>query len=120
MSYSCIHVHVLYMYSVLYMYTCIIVYLSLSPCMFFVLHVYVCFLFVSMFRACFLGVLLVLFCFLFRIEKHSKFSRRREFQHNDDVDYINERNRKFNMKASRFYDKYTAETKQNLERGTAL
>ena len=36
------------------------------------------------------------------------------------MDYINERNMKFNKKAARFYDKYTAEIKQNLERGTAV
>lgn len=27
---------------------------------------------------------------------------------------------KFNQKAARYYDKYTAEIKQNLERGTAV
>ena len=61
-----------------------------------------------------------LFISLFRIDKHSKFSRRRAFKHNDDVDYINERNMRFNKKAARYYDKYTVETKQNLERGTAI
>lgn len=58
--------------------------------------------------------------FLCRIDKRSKYSRRREFQHDADVDYINERNMKFNRKTARFYDKYTAEIKQNLERGTAI
>ena len=57
---------------------------------------------------------------LSRIEKRAKYSRRREFNHDADVDYINERNMKFNKKAARFYDKYTAEIKQNLERGTAV
>ena len=52
--------------------------------------------------------------------KRAKFSRRREFRVDADVDYINERNRKFNDKAGRYYNKYTAEIKQNLERGTAL
>lgn len=52
--------------------------------------------------------------------KRAKFSRRREFRVDADVDYINDRNRKFNDKAGRFYNKYTAEIKQNLERGTAL
>lgn len=52
--------------------------------------------------------------------KRAKFSRRREFRQDADVDYINERNRKFNVKAGRFYDKYTSEIKQNLERGTAI
>lgn len=60
-------------------------------------------------------------CFFYcRIDKRSKFSRRREFNHDADIDYINERNMRFNKKAARFYDKYTAEIKQNLERGTAL
>ena len=55
-----------------------------------------------------------------RIEKRAKYSRRRPFDSEGDVDYINERNMKFNKKASRFYDQYTAEIKQNLERGTAV
>jgi len=55
-----------------------------------------------------------------QMEKRSKFHRRR--QHNDetDIDYINERNMKFNQKAERFYGQYTKEIKQNLERGTAV
>jgi pre-mRNA-splicing factor SYF2 len=42
--------------------------------------------------------------------------------HNDeaDIDYINERNMKFNKKLERFYGQYTSEIKQNLERGTAI
>jgi pre-mRNA-splicing factor SYF2 len=42
--------------------------------------------------------------------------------HNDDadIDYINERNMKFNSKLERFYGEYTTEIKQNLERGTAV
>lgn len=61
-----------------------------------------------------------LFNFVCRIEKRAKYSRRRPFDSEGDVDYINERNMKFNKKASRFYDPYTAEIKQNLERGTAV
>lgn len=55
-----------------------------------------------------------------QMEKRGKFHRRR--QHNDeaDIDYINERNAKFNQKAERFYGQYTKEIKQNLERGTAV
>ncbi|OBS63574.1 hypothetical protein A6R68_07834, partial [Neotoma lepida] len=49
------------------------------------------------------------------LEKH----RRRPYNDDADIDYINERNAKFNKKAERFYGKYTAEIKQNLERGTA-
>ncbi|TEA33680.1 hypothetical protein DBR06_SOUSAS12810026, partial [Sousa chinensis] len=53
-----------------------------------------------------------------QFEKRDKYSRRRPY--NDaDIDYINERNAKFN-KAGRFYGKYTAEIKQNLERRTAV
>ncbi|KAH7643042.1 pre-mRNA-splicing factor syf2 [Dermatophagoides farinae] len=53
-------------------------------------------------------------------ERQSKFSRRRTFDDDNDIDYINERNMKFNKKIERFYGKYTAEIKQNLERGTAV
>ncbi|XP_019629177.1 PREDICTED: pre-mRNA-splicing factor syf2-like isoform X2 [Branchiostoma belcheri] len=55
-----------------------------------------------------------------QIEKRAKFSRRRGFNDDADIDYINERNMRFNKKAERFYGKYTAEIKQNLERGTAV
>lgn len=54
------------------------------------------------------------------IEKRSKFSRRRRRLEEEDVTYINERNRNYNKKISRAFDKYTVEIKQNLERGTAL
>ena len=42
--------------------------------------------------------------------------------HDDDadIDYINERNMKFNQKLERFYGKYTKDIKDNLERGTAV
>jgi len=56
----------------------------------------------------------------YRIEKREKYSRRRPYNDDADIDYINERNAKFNKKAERFYGKYTAEIKQNLERGTAI
>ena len=56
----------------------------------------------------------------YRIEKREKYSRRRPYNDDADIDYINERNAKFNKKAERFYGKYTAEIKQNLERGTAV
>ena len=48
------------------------------------------------------------------------FSRRRQHYEGKDVDYINERNKHFNEKLSRAYNKYTVELGQNLERGTAL
>ena len=57
---------------------------------------------------------------LAQAESRSKWSRRRQFWEAADVDYINERNRVFNNKIKRAFDPYTAEIKQNLERGTAL
>ena len=55
-----------------------------------------------------------------RIEKRSKYSRRRTFDPEAPTDFINERNRKFNLKVDRFYSKYTEDIRQNLERGTAV
>ncbi|KAK5581046.1 hypothetical protein RB653_001074 [Dictyostelium firmibasis] len=46
--------------------------------------------------------------------------KRKAFKEEEDINYINEENRIFNQKTSRAYDKYTVETRQNLERGTAL
>jgi cyclophilin family peptidyl-prolyl cis-trans isomerase len=53
-------------------------------------------------------------------ERRKKFSRRRQHYDDQDIDSINERNARFNKKLKRAYDKYTVETKANLERGTAL
>ncbi|KXJ04233.1 Pre-mRNA-splicing factor syf2, partial [Exaiptasia diaphana] len=55
-----------------------------------------------------------------QIEKRNKFSRRRAHYDDADIDYINERNMNFNKKLARYYDPFTAEIKQNLERGTAV
>lgn len=55
-----------------------------------------------------------------QVEIRSKRSRRRRFDDEADVDYINERNMKFNKKLERFYGNYTEEIKQNFERGTAM
>lgn len=55
-----------------------------------------------------------------QIDRHSKFSRRRRYNDDADINYINERNMRFNKKLERFYGQYTAEIKQNLERGTAV
>jgi len=52
--------------------------------------------------------------------KRETSSRRRAHHDEDDVSAINERNRAFNAKAARAFDKYAAEIKSNLERGTAL
>ncbi|XP_074603422.1 pre-mRNA-splicing factor syf2 [Brevipalpus obovatus] len=55
-----------------------------------------------------------------QIEKRNKYSRRRKYDEDADIDYINERNMRFNKKLERFYGDYTKEIKQNLERGTAV
>lgn len=55
-----------------------------------------------------------------QIAKRNKYSRRRTHNDDADIDYINERNAKFNKKLDRFYGEHTAEIKQNLERGTAV
>lgn len=54
-----------------------------------------------------------------RIEKRETRSRERK-EIVDDISWINEKNRVFNQKIARFYDKYTKEIRENLERGTAL
>ena len=38
----------------------------------------------------------------------------------NDVTYINEKNKQFNLKLARFYDKYTSEIRESFERGTAI
>lgn len=55
-----------------------------------------------------------------RVQARKQFSRRRQHYDGEDVDYINTQNRLFNKKASKAFDKYTVEIRQNLERGTAL
>lgn len=52
-------------------------------------------------------------------------ARRQKRRHTDDqeddhVTYINEKNKQFNKKLSRHYDKYTKEIRDSFERGTAL
>ena len=60
------------------------------------------------------------FCAFFcRVEKRRGYSRKRADK-NTDIDFINDRNMRFNRKIERFYGKYTTEIKQNLERGTAI
>lgn len=49
-----------------------------------------------------------------------KRSRKRDDDPDAEVNYINERNRQFNAKVTRFFDRYTKEIRDNLERGTAL
>lgn len=52
--------------------------------------------------------------------KRKTFSRRRTHNDDADIDYINEKNARFNKKLERFYGEHTTEIKQNLERGTAI
>ncbi|CAE7385707.1 CYP63 [Symbiodinium natans] len=54
------------------------------------------------------------------LEKKKEFSRRRAYNDEEDRTYVNDRNRFFNKKLDRFFGDYTEETRQNLERGTAL
>ena len=53
-------------------------------------------------------------------KRRASFSRRRRFNEEEDVSYINESNRTFNKKVARAYDAYTVDIAQSLERGTAL
>jgi cyclophilin family peptidyl-prolyl cis-trans isomerase len=55
-----------------------------------------------------------------RIEKQAKKKRDRIEFEQEDVSYINQRNKRFNQKISRNFDKHTAEIRKDLERGTAL
>lgn len=55
-----------------------------------------------------------------RERSRADYSRRRAHRDSKDVDSINDRNAHFNKKIDRAFGKYTAETKANLERGTAL
>lgn len=54
-----------------------------------------------------------------RTEKQKKKRDHLEFE-GEDVTWINKRNKKFNEKIGRNFNKSTAEIRQNLERGTAL
>ncbi|RIA94678.1 SYF2 splicing factor-domain-containing protein [Glomus cerebriforme] len=55
-----------------------------------------------------------------QIAQRERFSRRKKVDDDNEITYINNRNRRFNEKIGRFYDKYTMEIRGNLERGTAL
>ena len=53
------------------------------------------------------------------IDKRSKRSRVR-IEEDEDITYINDKNKVFNKKLERFFSKYTGDIKQSFERGTAL
>jgi cyclophilin family peptidyl-prolyl cis-trans isomerase len=55
-----------------------------------------------------------------QIEKRSKFSRRRKILEEDEINYINERNERYNKKLYRAFGKESKEVRNNLERRTAL
>ncbi|KAH8916338.1 mRNA splicing factor SYF2 [Atractiella rhizophila] len=54
------------------------------------------------------------------MDKRAKHSRKRKNEDEGDVTYINEKNKQFNKKLERYYNKYTEEIRNNFERGTAL
>lgn len=49
-----------------------------------------------------------------------RMKRRKNNDDDEHVSYINEKNKQFNQKVARHYDKYTKEIRDNFERGTAL
>lgn len=55
-----------------------------------------------------------------QISKRERYSRRRIYDDNADISFINERNMNFNKKLERFYGSYTKEIKESLERGTSI
>jgi pre-mRNA-splicing factor SYF2 len=55
-----------------------------------------------------------------RLKKRKERGRADPMDENGDVTYINEKNKQFNMKLARFYDKYTQEIRDSFERGTAI
>jgi pre-mRNA-splicing factor SYF2 len=52
-----------------------------------------------------------------RLKNRGQRARKEE---NGDVTYINDKNKQFNEKLARFYNKYTSETRDSFERGTAM
>ena len=55
-----------------------------------------------------------------KAKKRGIFSKRRKFDEEGDVTYINERNMAFNKKVERSFGAVTGEVKKAFERGTAL
>lgn len=49
-----------------------------------------------------------------------KRKERRGEENDGDVTYINEKNKQFNLKLARFYDRYTGDIRESFERGTAI
>ncbi|CAD6188374.1 unnamed protein product [Caenorhabditis auriculariae] len=55
-----------------------------------------------------------------QVKRREQFHRRRMFDPDAPIDYINEKNKKFNQKLEKFYGKYTEDIRDDLERGTAI
>ncbi|KAJ4512890.1 Pre-mRNA-splicing factor SYF2 [Exophiala dermatitidis] len=55
--------------------------------------------------------------------EEARFKKRRDRgreSDDGDVTYINDKNKQFNLKLARFYDRYTADIRESFERGTAI
>ncbi|EXJ70509.1 uncharacterized protein A1O5_06578 [Cladophialophora psammophila CBS 110553] len=58
-----------------------------------------------------------------RKAEEARFKKRRERGRDvdeGDVTYINDKNKQFNLKLARFYDRYTRDIRESFERGTAM
>ncbi|KAK6022046.1 SYF2 splicing factor [Ostertagia ostertagi] len=55
-----------------------------------------------------------------RSKRREQFHRRRLFDPDAPIDYINDKNMRFNKKLEKFYGQYTEDIKEDLERGTAV
>lgn len=55
-----------------------------------------------------------------QIRRRDPMKKRKAHYEGKDIDYINENNKAFNEKVAKDYDKYTAEIKASIERGSAL
>lgn len=55
-----------------------------------------------------------------RLKKRRERGRADPMDSDGDITFINEKNKQFNMKLARFYDKYTSEIRDSFERGTAI
>jgi len=53
-------------------------------------------------------------------EARAKNRRNRKGEDEADVTYINDKNKQFNQKLARFYNKYTSDIRESFERGTAM
>ena len=54
------------------------------------------------------------------VRQKKRRERGRPDEDGQDITFINEKNKQFNMKLARFYNKYTADIRESFERGTAI